>query len=280
MANQAQFKFVKALAKDLEAGDIQLPSLPAVVIKIRNLLDDDNSDFELISNVVSVDSALASKIFVIANSAYHNTGGEEIVSLDAAIAKLGLDVVRNTSVAMLLQQLTRARQQPTIAKSLREIWSRSMRLSSMSHSLAAQHASLNDETAFMCGLLHDVGKLYVLNKATEIPGLLAEGAAPITDVNDDWYSQIGRCIVEAWEFPAEIVESMDISEYMDEHVQRSPRMVDVVYVAGMLIDCTEEQIPDIIALPACQKLAITQEKIPAIFSAYKDKLAVVQQTLA
>ena len=60
MASQEQFKFVQALARDLESGDIKVPSLPAVVVKIRNLLDDDDSNFDKVSKVVSVDSALVS----------------------------------------------------------------------------------------------------------------------------------------------------------------------------------------------------------------------------
>ena len=91
MTNPEQFKFVQSLAKDLETGDIRLPSLPAVVMKIRTLLDDDDSDFGQVSKVVSVDSALASRIFVFANSAYHNRSGEKIVNLEAAIAESNPD---------------------------------------------------------------------------------------------------------------------------------------------------------------------------------------------
>lgn len=279
MSSQDQFKFVQALAKDLEAGDIKVPSLPAVVTKIRSLLDDENSDFDKVSNVVSVDSALVSRIFVFANSAYHNRGGEKIVNLESAIAKLGLDLVKNTAIALVVQQLTRAQQQSHIARAVKEIWSRSMRLSSMSHSLAGLHTDLNEETAFMCGLLHDVGKLYVLSKASEIPGLLA-GAEPISQAIDGWYSQIGRCIVEAWEFPEDVVESMDSDEFLDGHIQRPPKMVDVVYVARILIDGNEEQLHETLALPASQKLRLNEESIPAIFAAYTQKLAIVRQTLS
>jgi len=279
MSNQQQFEFVRILGKDLEAGDIRLPSLPAVLLKIRNLLEEDDNDFEKVSKIVSVDTALVSKLFVFANSAFHNRGGETIVNLDAAIAKLGLDLVRSTAVALVIKQLVRAQEQSDIMQYVRSIWSRSMRLSSMSYALAAQHSFLNNETAFMCGLLHDVGKLYVLSKAKDVPGLLTSKES-FRHVLEDWNPQIGRCIVDAWEFPAEVVESIDPDEFLDEHVQRAPRMVDVVYVACMLIDGQDGEIATILASPAGQKLHISKESIPGIFSIYKDKLAAVQQSFS
>ena len=63
MANEEHFELVQALGRDLQAGEISLPSLPAVVMKIRTLLEEDNSDFEAVSEIVSVDTALASKFF-------------------------------------------------------------------------------------------------------------------------------------------------------------------------------------------------------------------------
>jgi HD-like signal output (HDOD) protein len=279
MSDNEHFRFVQALAKDLRAGNIELPSLPAVVIKIRNLLDDEDSDFEKISKVVSVDSALASKIFVFANSALHNRSGEAILNLEVAIAKLGLDLVRSTAVALVVQQLTRARYQSNIAETVHQIWARSMRLSSMSHALAGRHHDLNDETAFMCGLLHDVGKLYILSKANEFGGLL-EDEGPINEAIDRWYSQIGRCIVESWGFPADVVESMDSAEFLDDHIQRAPKMVDVVFAAGKFIDRKDGALQDVLSLPACKKLHLGEEVLPELFAAYKEKLAVVQQTLA
>ena len=147
------------LRTDLQAGKIGLPSLPAVVMKVCNLLEHDNSDFEKASDIVSVDTAIASKLFVHANSAYHNPSGEKVINLDAAIAKLGLDLVESTAVALVIEQLVRAQERSEIRNFAQDIWSRSIRLSSMSHALAGQHALLNEETAFIYGFLHDVGSL-------------------------------------------------------------------------------------------------------------------------
>lgn len=279
MASDEQFDFVQQLAKDVSSGDICLPSLPTVVGKIRVLLEQESCDFQLASRVVSADAALVSKLFVFANSAYHNTGSEEIGSLDVAIGRLGLDLVRSTAVSIAVKQLLLAEKHKDVVGHVRNIWAKSMRLSSMSYALAEQHDAVDAETAFMCGLLHEVGKLYILTKAKAFPRFLGD-ADSLDEVLKDWHAQIGLCIVEAWEFPANVVESMDPATFMDERRSSPPAMVDVVYAAGVLLDESECDAGSLVTIPACRKLGINDESKASIHGRYKDKLASVQQALS
>ena len=49
MSNEQQFEFVQQLARELAAGDISLPSLPDVVVKISNLLEEESCDYGQLS---------------------------------------------------------------------------------------------------------------------------------------------------------------------------------------------------------------------------------------
>ena len=279
MPSKQQFEFVQQLARELTAGDISLPSLPDVVIKIRNLLEEESCDFNQVSKVVSIDPVLVSKLFVFANSAYHNQTGEKIESLEAAISRLGLELVRNTAMSLAVKQLLMAEQHKSIVQHIRKVWARSMQYSCMSHAVAAQKGDLNQETAFMCGLLHEVGKLYILTKAKDFPEFLGDQDS-FNDVLREWHSQIGRCIVESWGFPQSVVESMVPDEFLDEHTHLQPEMVDVVFVAGMLLHESDDDPQELGAVPACQKLGINEDSKHRISAAYQEKLASVRQSFA
>ena len=279
MSSKQQFEFVQQLARELAAGDISLPSLPDVVIKIRSLLEEESCDFSQVSKVVSVDPVLVSKLFVFANSAYHNQTGEKIESLETAISRLGLELVRNTAMSLAVKQLLLAEQHKNIVGQIRKVWARSMQYSCMSHAVAAQTDGLNQETAFMCGLLHEVGKLYILTKAKDFPEFLGEQEA-FNDVLNEWHSQVGRCIVEAWGFPQPVVESMVAAEFLDEHTHLPPEMVDVVFVAGMLLHDSDNDAQEFGVVPACQKLGINEDSKHRISTAYQEKLASVRQSFA
>ena len=279
MPDQEKFRFITLLAKELAADKIRLPSLPDVVIRIRNLLEQDHCDFEQVSRLVRVDPILVSRLFVFANSAYHNQSGERVDSLDVAISRLGFELVRNTAVSLAIKQLFLGEKHKEIAPQLRKIWARSMKMSAMCFALADCHGNVNAETAFMCGLFNEVGKLYILTKAKEFPTFLGDPES-LRSVLEEWHPQVGKNIIEAWNFPADVCESVDAEEYLIELTHDLPTMVDVVYAASLLLDASDAEAPDLKAIPSCVKLGVTDQSMPLIVETYETRLQSVQQSLA
>ena len=278
-AGSERFEFVRQLARDLGRGEISLPSFPAIVIKIRDLLEDDDCDFGQVSKIVSADAVLVSRLLIFANSAYYSRSAEKIDNLETAIVRLGLEEVRNTALTLAVRQLVLAEDHDNIVGFLREIWAHSMRLASMSHAVAEQHAAVNAETAFMCGLLHEIGKLYILTKAKDFPDFLGDEQS-IREVLNDWHPQIGRSIVESWGFQQAVIESMDPGEFMDDRGKSAPKMVDVVYVACMLLEKGEEDRVELLEFPAFKKLELDEGKLNRAELGFQEKLASLEESLA
>ncbi|MGI9261893.1 MAG: HDOD domain-containing protein [Woeseiaceae bacterium] len=274
-----EFEFVKQLALDLASDKVNLPSFPAVVIKIRDLLEDEECNIAQVSKIVSVDAVLVSKLFVFANSSYHNRSGENVTSLEVAMSRLGLELVRNTALSLAVKQLMLSEKHKSIVADVRMIWSTSMRLAALSFAIAEKSGRVDEETAFMCGLLHQIGKLYILTRAKEYPEFLGDKAS-LQDVQDQWSAQIGRSIVEAWGFPPPVFQSLDPNEYRDERPQRQPAPVDVIFAAVGLVSKEESTWPELMQDPVWQKLHLDENDAPAIASGYREKLATIQQSLA
>ena len=274
-----RFRFVSLLALELESGDISLPSLPDVVMKIRKLLESDSCDFQRISEAVSVDPVLVSRLFVFANSAYYNRSNIKAETLDAAISRLGFEVVRNTAMSLAMKQLYKTSSNRTIAREVRAVWARGMKLSCMSYAVARNQTVLNHETAYLCGLMHDVGKLYILTKAEDFPEFLGEPES-LHSVMQEWNPQISKSIVETWGFPEEVVDSTDPDTYDPEEPDEDPTFVDVVVAASFLIDTDESRVGEALAdSEDCQRLAIDAMAWEKILTRYEDKLNSVQQSL-
>lgn len=270
---------MQQLARDLAAGNISLPSFPAVVVKIRSLLEDDKNDFSEISRIVSTDAVLVSRLFVFANSALHNRSGKNVTTLEAAISRLGLDVVRITALSLAIKQIMLAQKHTAIVPYLKAIWAKSMRLASMAHAVAGMSEEVDDETAFLCGLLHEIGMVYILTKARDFPGFLGDRSS-LESVLAEWHPQVGRSIVESWDFPGDVVQSLDPKEFLDERTHLRAAPVDVVYLAGILLRSEEQQWSQLVGQPVCQKMQVTAEQLAGLAPAYRDKLATMQQSLA
>lgn len=279
MSEQEAMKFVSQLAHELGNGSVRLPSLPDVVIKIRKLLEEQTCDFDRVAKVVSADPMLVSRLLVFANSAAYNTAGENIKSLETAISRLGFELVRNTAISIAIKQLFLGEQHKGVAKHVRELWARSMQFSSLAHAIAEQNREVNQETAFLCGLMHDVGKLYILSKSKDFPEFIGEPIA-LQIILDEWHAKVGKSVLEAWQFPAEVCESVDPAEYVDEHTHHAPVMADVMIVAERILAAAEDGPPDFAGMPSSIRLGIDENVASNILIAYKGKLMSVQQALS
>ncbi len=276
--NNDEFRFVSLLALELDNGDISLPSLPDVVLKIRQLLADENTDFERLGRAISMDPVLVSKLFIHANSAFYNRANVKIENLETAISRLGIEAVRNTAMSMAMQQLYSSEKHSHAGQYLRGVWARGMKISSMAFSVASGKPGLNNETAFLCGLLNEVGKLYIITKAEEFPELLGNKSS-FNQVLEKWNSQISKSIIESWGFPDEVAQSADPSSYVDQDSETPPTYADVLAVARGLVDYGQDGSLDFEADPSCIKLQVNSDTVSGIMASYRDKLQSMQQSL-
>lgn len=280
MEKSDQFRFVSLLALELDNGDISLPSLPDVVLKIRRMLERDDCDFGRISQAVSVDPVLVSKLFVFANSALYNRANVKIEDLDTAIGRLGFEVVRNTAMSLAMKQLYDSDKHQKTTKLQRKVWARGMKLSSMAFAVAQKHPNLNQESAFLCGLMNEIGKLYILTKAEDFPEFLGNPSS-LNLVLEQWNPQISKSIIESWGFPEEIIESADPATYVDHDPESVPSLVDVIVVAKLLVDSSEAKLEQQFEEdPSCRKLGIDEDSAAVLMSGYREKLQSMQQSLA
>lgn len=279
MKNEDQFRFVSLLALELENGDISLPSLPDVVLKIRRMLESDDCDFQQISKAVSVDPVLVSRLFVFANSAYYNRANVEIETLDAAIGRLGFEVIRNTAMSLAMKQLYASEKHSHAANYLKSVWANGMKLSSMAHAVARLRSNLNEETAFLCGLMNEVGKLYIITKAEDFPDFIGDRKS-FESVLEEWNAQVSKSIIESWGFSTAMAESADPEHYLDTSPESEVCYVDVVSVAKQVVNLSDDKLEERVEEdPSFAKLAITMDSMPEIMGAYRDKLTTMQQSL-
>lgn len=279
-AKTDEFRFVSLLALELDNGDMVLPSLPDVVLKIRSLLQDDDCDFARISQAISVDPVLVSRLFVFANSAFYNRANIKIDTLEAAIGRLGFEVVRNTAMSMAMKQLHNSDKNSKATPQLRAVWARGMKVSCMAYAVAKLQCDLNQETAYLCGLMHEVGKLYILTKAEDFPNLLGDDRS-LQRIMSEWNPQVSKSIIESWGFPDEVAESADTDSYVDSDPETAATHADVMCVAKLLVDDNREKLATVFEENAsCRKLGIDEKAAANVLLAYREKLNSMQQLFA
>lgn len=268
MSQDAYFRFAKSLARDLNRDEISLPSFPDVVIRIRAALDDPDTTSSDLATIISVDAALTLRMLVLANSTFYNPAGVKIEGLDAAIGRIGFQKVRSTAIAYAVEQLHASKDLEPLKTELRETWSLGLRVAALSEAIARHCTKLDADSAFIAGLLHRIGVLYIFTKYPEYPELLADPESR-NSLIDEWAAPIGESIVSNWDFSEEIQETLNPEKSAAKERTVDPNLVDVVTTARDSMNGAEIHFPD---SDEVRRLKVTDEIAPEILQTYQDKL--------
>lgn len=222
-------RFYDELLADLEHNRLVLPTLPEVALKVREVVDDPDSSIADLVRIIVSDPALSARLIQVANSPLMRAG-RKIESVDAAVSRLGMRIVRDLATSMVMQQMFQATSDVTDQR-LRQLWEHSTEVAAICHALAGQFTKLNPEQALLAGLVHDIGAMPILTKAEDFPELLADEKA-LDWVIAELHPRIGGAILRSWNFPPELV---DVAEQHENtgYDSKTTDFVDVVIVANL-----------------------------------------------
>lgn len=222
-------QFINELLDDLENDKLVLPTLPEVALKVRDTLEDETMGLADVAKVVTTDTALSARLIQIANSPLLRAS-REIDSVEAAITRMGANMVRNLVTSIVMEQMFQATSDAT-DKRLRQIWEHSTEVAAISHALAGQFTKLAPDQALLAGLIHDIGALPILSRAEDVPELL-EDEDRLDRIIAKTHTKIGAAILRKWNFPQELVA---VAAEHEDLMRDSPSvdLVDVVMVANL-----------------------------------------------
>ena len=280
-SNSPAFAFVQALAVELSAGKVDIPSFPDIVARVRQVLSDEFVSSKQIVRVVSAEPALAGKLLLIANSVALNPGGARIIELKSAITRIGLNMVRSASLSFAMEQMRKSESLAELRAPMTELWERSVLVAAMSYVVAKRFTNVNPDTALLGGLMHGMGKLYILTRASQFP-LLFNDQPSYKQIVRDWHASIAKAILENWEINDDIVVAIEEFENLDRTHIGANDLTDVLTVANLLASFHE--FPESIELnmqgvKACERMKLDREAVERILSESSQEVASLRAAL-
>ena len=279
---QATFEFVQRLAGELSGGKFDLPPFPDIAIRVREVLNDPDVNLDKITQVVRSEPILATRLLRLVNSAMLKRGSIEITDLKTAINRLGFDMVRNASVSMAMDTAFSAPEGSVMRAHIANNRKHSVLVASISYLLALREQGLKKpDEAMLAGLLHDIGKFYILTRVEDFPALF-EDATALFDLMTEWHCGVGRAIVESWGFPEQIVNAVDEHHVLDREHAGIPDVTDIVTVANLVAHMADPQcadLPEMNKIPACVRLGVDEKLSESLLLESKEELKSLSQAL-
>jgi HD-like signal output (HDOD) protein len=233
--------FLTTLANELSKGPVDLPCFPNVVIKIRDALNDPDTTADETVVLVGAEPRLAAKLLQTANSAAFNSSGKRVTDLRTAITRLGQQLVQGTAMAFAVQQMKNEPSLRSIAKPLSELWKVSITVAYIAKVLAKRTTVQSDE-AFLTGLLHGIGKLYIMARSVGLPASAAEELAS-AELVSGWHPSVGKAVLENWQVAEEMSDAVGDQNAYDRVSRREADLTDVLIIAVILAQALQEPEP-------------------------------------
>jgi putative nucleotidyltransferase with HDIG domain len=262
-------------AQAVVASVHDLPALPAVVMELIQSLGRSDISAEQLADKISHDQALTAKTLRLANSSFYGMS-RKVTSIADATAILGLRTLRSVATAAGLAGTFSANTCADL--DFNAFWRHSIGTALCARSLAGAQG-LDPETAFVVGLLHDIGRLALAcnfpqafsealrhQRALDCLPFEAERAVLDTD-----HMVVGGLIAEHWHFSPQVIES--IVQHHDPVLPSTgaaATLADLVNVADNMahaldLSHLESDLVPPISMGAWLRLALDEPKCRAIF---------------
>jgi putative nucleotidyltransferase with HDIG domain len=208
-------QLTKIIHARIEADRLVLPAMPQVANRCLALLRDPGVATRKIVLVLETDPVFAAQVTRAASTAAF--GGHAARSLDAAISRLGIDTLRVVVTQAAARALFTSKDRG-IATRLDQVWRHSVAVAILARDVASAMKGSDPSTAYLTGLLHDVGKTVVATMLLEAESSLGKKGW----INADQWSRVvsaahrpvGIALAERWNLDPEVVAAVrDCDEY-------------------------------------------------------------------
>ncbi|GAB4269073.1 MAG: HDOD domain-containing protein [Opitutales bacterium] len=188
----------------------KLPPAPQILPKLMKLLASEDSSFDEITQLVSVDLSLTAQVLRLSNSAYYGMGSKTY-DLEEAIQRIGFKEVYKL-IALICSKELMDHEHETFGLEKGELWRYSLGSAIVMEDLAAD-LGVVPTTAYTIGLLHTIGKIAINQASTGIykevfEKLESEEGKTLAEAEKEVLgftnAQVASFFLKKWDFTAEI----------------------------------------------------------------------------
>ena len=199
---------IRALVGKLDA----LPTPSETYMQLMTALNSPDKSIEDIAAIVEADPSLATKVLQAVNSAMFGLG-RKIVSLNEAVQMIGLQVLR---ALVLTIHVFDFYQNPRMKNELRQLWNHSAMVAKLAREICLERSWRGTvaEEAFLCGLLHEVGRLILAATPEKVRKDLfpqyrfareEENECPVSRLIE---AEAGTYLLSLWGLPESVINTV------------------------------------------------------------------------
>lgn len=211
----------------LERGELPLPVLPEAAAQLLVLVQRPDTDIRAVAEVIRRDPALTAHVLRLAGSPVYGAA-TKVVSLQQVIGRLGFSTI--LQIALVVASKSRVFQVAGFETEVREAFRHSFATALFAQEIARLQRS-PVETAFIAGLLHDIGRPLLLQTMVDLHRRLGIGFEPgvLLAATDEAHAEVGGALATRWAIAPQVAEAI-----RKHHAPEGVALASVVALADAL----------------------------------------------
>jgi len=249
-SDQARSKRVDMIVRQLDS----LPTLPVVATKLLQVATAKESSIKEVVALIESDQSLTAKILGLTRKAHLGLSGT-VSTVEKAVVMLGFDAIRNAVLSIQVFETFGQKgakgSEPKSANEpfdRQEFWKHCLAVACAAQLIVEQLPSrktLAADEVFVCGLLHDLGKVALdtcLPKSfARVVEIAVNNRTSISDVERRIlgidHAAIGKRLGEHWKLPEAIINVIWMHHHKSTSLPESVKhhdLIDVIYLADLI----------------------------------------------
>lgn len=263
-----------------------LPTLPYVVRKLSEMLENPKVTAEDVNRVISSDQSLTAKVLKLVNSAFYGFPGQ-ISTVTHAVVILGFSAVKSIALSASVFDMFPVESQSGYFDR-HKFWEHSIASAVIARLLSRKIRYPEEEEAFVAGLLHDMGKIIldqylheefhaILDEVNKENITFLEAEDRILNCN---HPRIGSWLGEQWSLPHPLRDAICYHHH-PEHAVAGKKLACFAHVADILARAkgmgnSGDQLMHCVSAEAWHMLNIKDVFIPNLFDEIDEEMEKAQ----
>ncbi len=216
----------------------ELPPMPQVMFKAREVMNDPKSNFKALSDILETDQAMATRVLRLSNSAYYGLAGK-VSSVQHASVLLGYKTVGEI-VSMAGSSTLLGNSLEGYNLDSGDLWQHSLAVALASKIIAKKIKPDFENDAFAAGLIHDSGKIvldkYLQERQSLFKDFMEGGEKTFLEAEKNIlgfdHSEIAASMCESWKIPNILIAAICYHHHPSRSKENT--LAYIVHVADSL----------------------------------------------
>jgi HD-like signal output (HDOD) protein len=233
--NEATREGAEALRRAVSeavVGDLSFPTSVDASRRVMKAVENPDLGLSDLAKIVVAEPLLSAKVIRLANSVALNPANQTVRDVKQAVMRVGMDPIKSLAMVLIMDQLRQAQRHSGTRELANRLWERSIHVAALSFVVARKLTRLNADEAMFAGIVHDLGRFYLLSRAADYPALL-EAPAMLAETINDLADRAGAMVFAQLDLPESVVKAVLAARHYGGSMPPAT-LGDLIFVAGAL----------------------------------------------